>query len=40
MLVNLRGVKESGVAFAIPTYFFLLMMFSMVGVGFLRHMVG
>jgi amino acid transporter len=40
MLVNLRGVKEAGAAFAIPTYFFLLMMFSMVGVGFLRYMVG
>jgi amino acid transporter len=38
MLVNLRGVRESGVAFAIPTYFFLLLMFAMVGVGFLRYM--
>jgi len=26
MLVNLRGVKESGAAFALPTYFFLAMM--------------
>ena len=26
MLVNLRGVKESGAAFAIPTYFFIIMM--------------
>src|SRR4026208_880619 len=25
-LINLRGVKESGTAFAIPTYFFILMM--------------
>jgi amino acid transporter len=40
MLVNLRGVKESGAAFAIPTYFFLFLMSSMVGVGFLRYMVG
>jgi amino acid transporter len=40
MLVNLRGVKESGVTFAIPTYFFLLMMFCMVGVGFLRYITG
>ena len=40
MLVNLRGVKESGVAFAIPTYFFLFMMSSMVGVGFLRYLTG
>ena len=27
MLVNLRGVKESGRAFALPTYFFIVMMF-------------
>lgn len=40
MLVNLRGVKESGVTFAVPTYFFLLMMFCMVGVGFLRYLTG
>ncbi|HEX2276845.1 MAG TPA: APC family permease [Candidatus Tectomicrobia bacterium] len=40
MLVNLRGVKESGVAFAIPTYFFLFMMFFMVGAGFLRYIAG
>ena len=26
MLINLRGVKESGTAFAIPTYFFILML--------------
>src|SRR5690349_21176500 len=25
MLINLRGVKESGAAFAVPTYFFVLM---------------
>jgi amino acid transporter len=40
MLVNLRGVKESGAAFAVPTYFFLVMMFLMVGVGFLRYIAG
>jgi amino acid transporter len=38
MLVNLRGVKEAGTAFAIPTY--LAMMFSMVGVGFVRYLSG
>src|SRR5574337_1392150 len=27
MVINLRGVKESGVTFSIPTYFFLGMMF-------------
>ena len=30
MLINLRGTKESGIAFAIPTYLFLLMMFGTV----------
>ncbi len=40
MLINLRGVKESGVVFAIPTYFFLFMMFMTVGVGFFRYLMG
>jgi amino acid transporter len=40
MLVNLRGVKEAGVAFAVPTYFFLLMVCLMVGVGFFRYVAG
>ena len=40
MLVNLRGVKESGFAFAIPTYFFLVMMFMTVIVGFVRYFSG
>src|ERR671918_231424 len=40
MLVNLRGVKESGVTFAIPTYFFVMIMFLMVGVGFVRYLSG
>ena len=31
MLINLRGVKESGAIFAIPTYFFIVMMFITVG---------
>ena len=33
MLINLRGVRESGAIFAIPTYFFLVMMFLTVVVG-------
>ena len=37
MLINLRGVKESGTAFAIPTYFFLVMMFTTVAYGLWRH---
>jgi amino acid transporter len=40
MLVNLRGVKESGATFAIPTYFFVVMMFLTVGVGFVRYLAG
>ncbi len=40
MIVNLRGVKESGITFAIPSYFFLVMMFLTVGVGFLRYLTG
>jgi amino acid transporter len=39
MVVNLRGIKESGSAFAIPSYFFVLMMFLTVGVGFFRFLV-
>ncbi len=40
MLVNLRGVKEAGAAFAIPTYFFLLMMYITIIVGFIRLILG
>ena len=29
MTINLRGVKELGMTFAIPTYFFLLMAFTL-----------
>ncbi len=39
-LINLRGVKESGTAFAIPTYFFIVMMFVTVGVGIIRQLSG
>jgi amino acid transporter len=40
MLVNLRGVKESGAAFAVPTYFFVILMFLTVGIGLVRHLTG
>jgi amino acid transporter len=40
MLVNLRGVKESGTAFAIPAYFFVVMMFATVGYGLFRSLTG
>ncbi len=40
MLMNLRGVKESGKAFAIPTYFFVIAMFLTVGLGLVRYFTG
>lgn len=40
MLINLRGVKESGTAFAIPTYFFVVMMFMTVAIGLVRYFTG
>lgn len=40
MLINLRGVRESGMAFSIPTYFFIIMMYSTVGYGFYRYFTG
>ncbi len=40
MLVNLRGVKESGATFAIPTYFFIVMGLVMVLFGLVRYASG
>ncbi len=40
MLVNLRGVKESGITFAVPTYFFIVMMTITVGLGVYRYFAG
>ncbi len=40
MLINLRGVKESGTAFAIPTYFFVVIMVITVGLGIFRFLTG
>src|SRR5713101_7760310 len=40
MLINLRGVKESGLTFAIPTYFFVVVMFLTVGFGLARYLTG
>ncbi|MGH7410162.1 MAG: APC family permease, partial [Candidatus Methylomirabilis sp.] len=37
-LANLRGVKESGKIFAIPTYLFIASFAMLVGVGFTRHL--
>ncbi len=40
MVANLRGVKESGNAFAIPVYFFLATAFLTVGLGLFRYLTG
>ncbi len=40
MVINLRGVKESGAIFAAPTYFFLAMAFLTVIVGLARFLTG
>lgn len=40
MLINLRGVKESGRVFAIPTYFFVVCMFITVIIGLARFFTG
>jgi amino acid transporter len=40
MLINLRGVKESGIFFALPTYFFVVMMFITVGIGLIKSLTG
>lgn len=40
MIINLRGVKESGITFAIPTYFFVVTMVITVGFGLFRYATG
>ncbi len=40
MVVNLRGVRESGAAFALPTYFFITMLYATVGLGMLQFVFG
>lgn len=40
MIVNLRGVKESGRFFAVPTYFFVGIMFLTLIVGVIRALTG
>jgi amino acid transporter len=37
---NLRGVRESGRLFAVPTYFFIVMMFVLLGTGLVRALAG
>jgi amino acid transporter len=40
MVINLRGVRESGSAFAIPSYFFIAIMFITIGTGLFRMLTG
>jgi len=40
MLVNLRGIRESGTIFAIPTYVFLVSMLALIGVGLAEALLG
>src|SRR5437870_944095 len=37
---NLRGVRESGMLFALPTYLFIVSMVVLIGIGLYRHMIG
>jgi amino acid transporter len=40
MLGNLRGIRESGRIFSVPTYFFVLSLLSLIGVGAWRALTG
>ena len=40
MVVNLRGVRDSGIAFSVPTYVFIVMMLLLIGTGLLKLFQG
>lgn len=40
MVVNLRGVRESGAIFAVPSYYFLLLAGLLVGLGAFKYLTG
>ncbi len=40
MLINLRGVRESGTLFAAPTYLFLAITLGLIGLGLVRTVIG
>ncbi|HVZ76487.1 MAG TPA: APC family permease [Gemmatimonadaceae bacterium] len=40
MIVNLRGVRESGAFFSVPTYVFIVMMLALIGFGLFRWGTG
>jgi amino acid transporter len=39
-MINLRGVRESGAIFSIPTYVYLVSIFGLLGFGFFRYFTG
>jgi amino acid transporter len=40
MVGNLRGIRESGQIFAVPTYFFVVCMFGLIAAGVYRYLTG
>ncbi len=40
VLLNLRGIRESGTIFSAPTYIFLVLMFAMIGLGLYQYATG
>jgi amino acid transporter len=40
MVINLRGMRESGTAFAAPTYIFLVVMLGLIGLGIAQTLLG
>ena len=40
MLINLRGLRESGTLFAAPTYLFLAITLGLIGLGLIRTLIG
>ena len=40
MVVNLRGVRESGIAFSVPTYVFIVLMLGLIGGGVYKGLLG
>ena len=39
-LVNLRGLRESGLVFSLPTYIYLVSIFGILAIGFIRYATG
>ena len=39
-MINLRGVRESGLFFSIPTYVYLVSIFGVIGIGLFRYVTG